>query len=205
MNGRRPAVVGLLLAGMVALGWLAFAGRRDPAQTAVDATPPPTPTRAAAATAPDSGTANTAAGNDAQVAPAAALPAMHRAALTAHSPVAVASGADFVVQLELRAGAPVTGWLDLAYDAGMLTLADASTDYAITEPGVVRLRVASIDAQPTTVSVAFSSSPGATAAAVLHVRGGELLTEANRRVALDLPAPAQVQLQPPAAAPGGAN
>lgn len=106
-------------------------------------------------------------------------------------------GTEFALAVEIAGRVAGQGWIELSFDPGVLTLADASVGFDSSGPGVVRLQVEKLEAHPYSASLQFVSSFGAQAPALVQVTGGELVSAEGRVIGLTLPAAARIVVAPP--------
>lgn len=120
-----------------------------------------------------------------------------RAAIELKAPDTVPGGTEFALAVEIAGRVAGQGWIELSFDPGVLTLADASVGFDSSGPGVVRLQVEKLEAHPYSASLQFVSSFGAQAPALVQVTGGELVSAEGRVIGLTLPAAARIVVAPP--------
>ena len=151
----------------------------NPASPAARVEPPVAPTESAAS----------------RTAAAAPLP-LSRASIELMGPEKVQGGTEFALTVKIGHEAAVRSQLELSFDLGVLTLADASVRYESPSPGIARLQFDQASAQPLAASLQFVAGFSSRAPTAVRISGGEFVSSEGRAIGLAYPAPLQIVLLP---------
>jgi hypothetical protein len=111
-------------------------------------------------------------------------------------PDAVPGGSEFSVSVAIADRRAARGSIDVHFDPGVMTLADATVRYESPEPGVARLHVETDGAVPFSATLQFAASYSSNAPAVVLIAGGELVSSEGRVIGLRLPSAARIVVSP---------
>lgn len=112
-----------------------------------------------------------------------------RPTLGLRGPDVIRGGEELAVDCLVHVPAGARGWIDVAFDPALLTLADASTRYEPRGPGQVRLMLAGWPGPSAVVTLQFATAFSAPGPTIVRISGGEIVTAEGRPAGLgSLPA-----------------
>jgi hypothetical protein len=112
-------------------------------------------------------------------------------------PDAVPGGSEFSVSVAIADRRAARGSIDVHFDPGVMSLADATVRYDSPAPGVARLYVETDGAVPFSAMLQFAASHSSQAPAIVLIAGGELVSAEGRVIGLSLPPAARIVVAPP--------